>query len=89
MHAVVNEFDERKMDFSKIVSVTIDGACSMTGEENSFVFGLFTECIGHSILGFHYIIQQQILCAKASFKSLDDIMSPVTKLLVNFISART
>lgn len=85
-NAVVKALTEREIDLSKIVSVTTDGARSMTGEENGFV-NLFTERVGHSVLGFHCIIHQQVLCAKHGFKSLEDVMILVTKL-INLISAR-
>ena len=84
-NAVVKELSERKLDLSKIVSVSTDGACSMTGKENGFI-NLFTQHVGHSILSFHCIIHQQVLCAKTAFKSLQEIMNVVTKL-INLIFA--
>ena len=44
--AVVKDLSERKLDLSKIVSVSTDGACSMTGKENGFI-NLFTQHVGH------------------------------------------
>ena len=85
-NAVVKDLSERKLYLSKIVSVSTDGACSMTGKENGFI-NLFTQHVGHSILSFHCIIHQQVLCAKTAFKSLQEIMNVVTKL-INLISAR-
>ena len=81
----MKELTERKLDLSYIVSVSTDGACSMTGKENGFI-NLFTQHVGHSLLSFHGIIHQQVFCAKTPFKSLQEIMNVVTKL-INFISA--
>ena len=50
-NAVVKDLSERKLDLSKIVSVSTDGACSMTRKENGFI-NLFTQHVGHSILKF-------------------------------------
>ena len=85
-NSVVKELGERKLVLSKIVSVSTDGACSMTGKENGFI-NLFTQHVGHSILSFYYIIHQQVLRAKTAFKSLLEIMNVVTKL-INLVSAR-
>ena len=84
-NAVVKDLSERKFDLSKIVSVSTDSACSMTGKENGFI-NLFTQNFGHSILSFHCIIYQQVLCTKICFKSLQEIMNAITKL-INLISA--
>ena len=54
-NAVVKDLSERKLDLSKIVSVSTDGACSMTGKENDFI-NLFTQHVGQSILSFHCIM---------------------------------
>ena len=64
---VVNMCNERKMDISKIVSVTTDDAPNMVGRNLGFV-KLFTEVVGHRILSFHCIIHQEVLCAKAGLK---------------------
>ena len=85
-NAVVKDLSERKLDLSKIVSVSTDCACSMTGKKNGYI-NLFTLHVGHSILSFHCIINQQVLCAKTAFKSLQEIMNVVIKL-INLISAR-
>ena len=76
-NAVVKDLSERRLDLSKIVSVSTDGACSMTKKEDGFI-NLFTQHVGHSILSLHCIIHQQVLCAKTAFKSLQEIMNVVT-----------
>ena len=52
---VINEFCSRQIDISKVVSVTTDGAPSMSGEKASFV-SLFTKEVGHAAIDFHCII---------------------------------
>ena len=79
-NAVVKQLTERKLDISRIVSVSTDGAGSMTGKTDGFI-NLFTQHVGHSILSLHCIIHQQVLCAKTGFKSLQNIMDVVTKLI--------
>jgi len=84
--AVVNTLSEANLDFSRIVSVTTDGAPSMTGKESGFI-NLFTKHVEHPLLGFLCITHQKALCAKNNFKSFDAIIKLVTKIL-NFITAR-
>ena len=85
-NAVKKDLSERKLDLSKIVSVLTDGACSMTRKKNGFI-NLFTQHVGHSILSFHWIIHQQVLCAKTAFKFPQEIMNVATKF-ITLISAR-
>ena len=83
---VVNELSTRQIDISKVVSATTDGAPSMTGEKAGFV-NLFAKNVGHLLIGFHCIIHEEALCAKAGLKELQEVMQTVTKV-VNYISAR-
>lgn len=80
---VVTELRNAGVDLKKIVSVTTDGAPSMTGKDAGFVT-LFTKHVGHPLLAFHCIVHQQAL---TGLKELEDIMKCVTKT-VNFITAR-
>ncbi|KAK1343850.1 hypothetical protein QTO34_014404 [Cnephaeus nilssonii] len=73
---VIQIFRDLSIDISKVVSVTTDGTPNMVGEKVGFV-KLFTEAIGHPI---------EVLCAKAGFTDLNDLMSVVTKI-VNLIAA--
>lgn len=84
--SVVEELSAKEINISKIVSVTTDGAPSMTGKEVGFV-RLFTEEVGHPLLSFHCIIHQEALCAKTGLKEIENVMAIVTRI-VNFISAR-
>nr|XP_045590295.1 protein ZBED8-like [Procambarus clarkii] len=83
---VVNEFSTRQIDISKVVSVTTDGAPNMTGEKARFV-NLFAKSVGHPLIGFHCIIHEEALCAKAGLKELQEVMQTVTKV-VNYICGR-
>ena len=68
------------------MSVTTDGAPNMIGRNVAFV-KLFTEVVDHRILRFYCIIHQEVLCAKAGLKELNNVVSVVTKV-VNLISSR-
>ena len=67
--AVINEFFFRQIDISKVLSVTTDGAPSMTDEKAGFV-NLFTKEIGHAVIGFCFIIHEEPLRAKAGPKEI-------------------
>ena len=83
---VANMFNKRKIDISKIVSVTTDDAPNMVGRNVGFV-KLFTEVVDDRILPFHCIIHQEVMCAKAGLKELNNVVSVVTKV-VKLISSR-
>ena len=55
--AAINEF--YFCQISKVVSVITDGAPSMTGEKAVFV-SLFTNEVGHPVIGFHCIIGRHL-----------------------------
>ena len=84
--AAENEFTSRQIGISKVVSVITDDVTSMTAEKAGFV-SLFTKEVGHSVIGFHCIIHEEVLCAKTGLKELQKVMQTVTKA-VNCISAR-
>ena len=75
--AAINEFSSRQIEISKVVSVTTDGALSMTGEKAGFV-SLFTTEVGHSVIVFHCIMHEEALCTKAGLKELQKVMQTVT-----------
>ena len=83
---VVDELKNADLDVKKIVSVTTDGAPSMTGKDAGFV-NLFTKHVGHPLVAFHCIVHQEALCAKSGLKELEYVMKIVTKI-VNFITTR-
>ena len=61
MQRCAKELTEKKLDLSKIVTVSTEGACSVTGKKNGFI-NLFTQHVGHSILSFHCIIVYTSKC---------------------------
>ena len=52
----------------------------MTGNKAGFK-KLFTKEGGHTLIGFHYIMHEEVLCAKADLKALLKVMQIVTKVL--------
>jgi len=83
----VEELKNAALDVNKIVSVTTDGAPSMTGKDAGFV-NLFTKHVGHPLVAFHCIVHQEALCEKSSLKELEDVIKIVKKKIANFITAR-
>ncbi|XP_063856091.1 protein FAM200A-like isoform X1 [Scylla paramamosain] len=83
---VVNELSTRQIDIAKVVSATTDGAPNMTCEKVGFV-NLLAKNVGHPLIGFHCIIHEEALCAKAGLKELQEVMQTVTKV-VNYISGQ-
>ena len=58
---------------------------SITGEKAVFV-NFFTNEGNHTVIGFHYIIHVEALCAKAGLKVIQEVMQIVTNV-VNCIYA--
>lgn len=54
-NTVANEFAERKIYISKLVSVTTDGSASVTQKDNGSV-NLFKKHVSYSSLGFYCTI---------------------------------
>jgi len=42
----------------------------------------FKNKIGHSLIGFYYIINQEALCAKDGLMQYENILKLVTKILI-------
>ena len=80
MNELKKKFMELGINFGNIVSVTTDGAPSMVGKNCGFVKLLIDE-VKHDLVQFHCMIHQQALCAKNTFKSLEKVMSIVTKVV--------
>jgi hypothetical protein len=70
----------------KIVSISTDGAKSMTGVRKGFV-SILKEKINHEILVYHCIIHQEALCAQTFPEEICNIMESVIKI-VNTIVAK-
>lgn len=79
-------FKEMDIDLQKIVSVTTDGAPNMVGKNIGFIQYL-KQKITPSLIEFHCIIHQQVLCAKQGLKTFSNVM-PIVIKVINFINAR-
>ena len=64
---VLDELKNADLDVNKIVSVTTDGAPSMTGKDAGFV-NLFTKHVGHPLVAFHCIVHPRSLVCKIRFE---------------------
>ena len=51
----------------------------MTGENVGFA-NLFTNGVGHTVIGCHCIINKQALCAKVGLTALQEVMQTVSKV---------
>ena len=80
---------DMKLDLTKLVSVTTDGAPAMVGQEKGVISLLERRMkdlgISHKIKKLHCIIQQEALCAKSL--KLKEVMDVVIKT-VNLILSR-
>ena len=87
--ATLKCLEENKLDLSKLVSVTTDGAPAMVGVRKGFVSLLQKHMkeAGHQtqIIRIHCIIHQEALCAKSL--EMQEIMKVVVKV-VNLILSR-
>ncbi|XP_050994546.1 general transcription factor II-I repeat domain-containing protein 2A-like [Labeo rohita] len=70
---------------SSVVSITTDGAPSMTGKHKGLVAEM--RKISPDLLAFHCIVHQQALCSKLVDGYFVEVMDTVVKV-VNFIRAR-
>ena len=87
--ALQKELTDMKLDLSKFISVTTDGAPAMVGQEKGVV-SLLERCmkdhgISHKIKKLHCIIHQEALCTKSL--NLKEVMDVVVKT-VNLILSR-
>lgn len=87
--AVVNCVSAAGLDWSRLVSITTDGAPAMTGDKKGAAALIALHCkkAGHNqdVHRLHCIIHQEALCGKSA--TLKEIMSSAVKV-VNFILAR-
>ena len=70
---------ELGINFGNIVSVTTDGAPIIIWKHTRFE-KLMKQEVSHIFVDFHYIIYQKALCAKSTFKSLENVIGLVTEL---------
>ena len=74
----------KQLDWSKLVSVCTDGASAMIGNRNIGI-GLLISFLGRSVLKYHCIIHQEVLCGQNL--NMQSVMDVVVKG-VNKIRAR-
>ena len=88
LDAVIKCLEEYKLDLSKLVSVTTDGAPAMVGVKKGFVALLqkhmATAGYENEIIKLHCILHQENLCAKNT--QLTEVMSVVIKIVNKILS---
>uniref|UniRef100_A0A8C4X7H4 HAT C-terminal dimerisation domain-containing protein n=1 Tax=Erpetoichthys calabaricus TaxID=27687 RepID=A0A8C4X7H4_ERPCA len=85
-NAVIECMEKHHIPLDKIVSISTDGAKSMTGVRKGFV-SILTEKMNHEILVYHCIIHQEALCAQTFPEEICNVMELVIKI-VNTIVAK-
>ena len=83
--AVSDAIDKSSLQWFQLVSVTTDGASSMTGKESGLVTSLRKKAVENSetdLINHHCIIHQEALVARVF--NVNDVMKVVLKC-VNFI----
>ena len=88
LDAVLKCLEEFKLDLSKLVSVTTDGAPAMVGKNNGFVALLKKHMVNigceNQLIKLHCIIHQEALCAKNT--EMTGVMSVVVKIVNSILS---
>jgi hypothetical protein len=84
-NALISKLDDLGLPLSKCVSITTDGAPSMVGREQGLVARLRKD--KPSLLGFHCVIHQSVLCGKLS-EELKELMTNMMKL-INYLKAKS
>ena len=85
-NAVMECMEKHHIPLEKIVSISTDGAKSMTGVRKGFV-SILKDKINHEILVYHCIIHQEALCSQTFPEEICNVMELVIKI-VNTIVAR-
>jgi hypothetical protein len=84
-NAVIECIEKHHIPLDKIVSISTDGAKSMTGVRNGFV-AILKEKINHEILTYHCIIHQEALCAQTFPEEICKVMELVIKIINSIIA---
>ena len=85
----VNNFEERGIDIrKKIFSVTTDGAPLPWSRKQGRFVNVVEDQIGHPMVNFHCIMNQENLCAKVSNSELNRVTTTVVKI-VNCLIAQS
>lgn len=84
-NVVIECFEKHQIPLEKIVSISTDGAKSMTGARNGFV-AILKEKINHEILTYHCIIHQEALCAQTFPEEICKVMELVIKIINSIVA---
>ncbi|KAK1345432.1 hypothetical protein QTO34_007889 [Cnephaeus nilssonii] len=84
-NAVIECIEKHHIPLDKIVSISTDGAKSMTGVRNGFV-AILKEKINHEILTYHCIIHQEALCAQTFPEEICKVMELVINIINSIIA---
>ncbi|KAG8453209.1 hypothetical protein GDO86_000003 [Hymenochirus boettgeri] len=84
-NAVIQCIEKYHIQLDKIVSISTDGAKSMTGIRKGFV-AIMKEKINHEILTYHCIIHQEALCAQTFPVEMCKVMELVIKIINSIIA---
>lgn len=83
--AVLNALQKMEIEPSKVVSISSDGVLHMLDHETGSMDELKNH-IGHSVLEFHCIINQQTLFSRTAFTFIENIMSVIIKIINDIYS---
>jgi hypothetical protein len=84
-NAVIECMDKHHIPLDKIVSISTDGAKSMTGVRKGFV-AILKEKINHEILAYHCIIHQEALCAQTFPEEIRKVMELVITIINSILA---
>ena len=84
-NAVIECMEKHHIPLDKIVSISTDGAKSMTGVRKGFV-AILKEKINHEILAYHCIIHQEALCALCA-QTFPEEICKVMELVITIINS--
>ena len=81
--AVLNALLKMEIEASKVVSISSDGVLHMLNHETGFMDEL-KKHIGHSVLEFDCILNQQTMFSRNAFTFIENIMNVIMKI-INYI----
>ncbi|XP_036275872.1 general transcription factor II-I repeat domain-containing protein 2A isoform X2 [Pipistrellus kuhlii] len=84
-NSVIECIERHHIPLDKIVSISTDGAKSMTDVRNGFV-DILKEKINHEILTYHCIIHQEALCAQTFPEEICKVMELVINMINSIIA---
>ncbi|XP_078542371.1 general transcription factor II-I repeat domain-containing protein 2B-like [Lissotriton helveticus] len=88
LDSMCNYFKTNDIPLNTLVSITTDGAPTMVGHDRGFVSMHKKKLIGQTVIDYHCIIHQEVLCAKLKHGELNNVLRGAVKI-VNFIRAKS